>query len=305
MSSAPTPEEIAPDARWLAQALDPAEGMVRMIAMDREAYRTASFLDDRMLQSPVDAHVLPWAAVEEAMVAELRRDARWIFHIGHVGSTLVSRLLGEIDGVLAVREPRLLRDLALTSADVRAPYVAFVPKLMSRSFASNEVACVKATSFVNEVAAELVPPGQRALFMFASPRNYLELVALAGEKRDMILKIALETQMRPVSFRDRAIEVALVPGADPGFIQTLSARLRAWTGQTWGVSVSRAPAEGPTIRDVKQQHKAQADAEAADDPLVKAILERFPGSKVTVTLREEQIPDTAYEDAFFEEREDD
>jgi DNA polymerase-3 subunit gamma/tau len=139
----------------------------------------------------------------------------------------------------------------------------------------------------------------------ASPRNYLELVTLAGEKRDMLLKIALETQMRPVTFRERAIEVALVPGADPGIIQTLSARLREWTGQIWGVSVSRTAAEGPTIRDVKDQHRARADAEAADDPLVKAILERFPGSKVTVTQQEEQIPDTAYEDAFIEEREDD
>ena len=151
-----------------------------MIAMDREAYRAASFLDDRMLQSPVNAHVVPWPTVEEAMAADLRQDARWIFHIGHVGSTLVSRLLGEIDGVLAVREPRLLRDLTLVQADVRAPYLPSVPKLMSRTFASNEVACVKATSFVNEVAAELVPPGQRALFMFASPRNYIGSI-LAGE----------------------------------------------------------------------------------------------------------------------------
>ncbi len=140
---------------------------------------------------------------------------------------------------------------------------------------------------------------------FANPRNYLELVALAGEKRDMLIKIALETQMRPVSFRERAIEVALVPGADMSIIQTLSARLRQWTGQTWGISVARTPAQGPTIRDVKEQAKARADAEAAEDPLVKAILERFPGSNVTVTLREEQIPDTAYEDAFIEEREDD
>ena len=139
---------------------------------------------------------------------------------------------------------------------------------------------------------------------FANPRNYLELVTLAGEKRDMLLKIALETQMRPVSFRERAIEVALVPGADMSIIQTLSARLREWTGQAWGVFVSRAPAEGPTIRDVKDQVKAKVDAEAADDPLVKAILERFPGSKLTVKVQEEQIPDTAYEDAFFEERED-
>src|SRR5690606_6633664 len=107
-----------------------------------------------------------------------------------------------------------------------------------------------------------------------------------------------------VSFREKSIEVALVEGANPALIQTLSARLREWTGQTWGVSVSRTAATGPTIRDVREQHQARADAEAVEDPLVKAILERFPGSKVTVTVREEQVPDTAYEDAFFEERED-
>ena len=130
-------------------------------------------------------------------------------------------------------------------------------------------------------------------------------MALAGEKRDITLKIALETQMRPVSFREKSIEVALVEGANPAVIQTLSARLREWTGQIWGISVSTVPATGPTIRDVKEQVRAKADAEAVEDPLVKAILERFPGSKVTVKLQEEQIPDTAYEDAFFEEREDD
>src|SRR5947208_12445349 len=102
MSSAPTPDEIARDARWLAQAVDPAAGMVRLVAMEREAYRAASFLDDRLLQQSVDAQIVPWPQVEEAVSGELRHDARWIFHIGHVGSTLVSRLLGELDGVLAI-----------------------------------------------------------------------------------------------------------------------------------------------------------------------------------------------------------
>jgi DNA polymerase-3 subunit gamma/tau len=139
---------------------------------------------------------------------------------------------------------------------------------------------------------------------FISPKSYLELVALAGEKRDLVLKIALETQMRPVAFREKSIEVALVEGADPAIIQTLSARLKLWTGQIWGISVSRAPAVGPTIRDVKEQVKADANAAAVEDPLVKAIMDRFPGSKLTVKVQEEQIPDTAYEDAFFEERED-
>jgi DNA polymerase-3 subunit gamma/tau len=138
----------------------------------------------------------------------------------------------------------------------------------------------------------------------ANPRSYLELVALAAEKRDVLLKIALETQMRPVAFREKSIEVALVEGADPGIIQTLSARLKLWTGQVWGVSVSNTPATGPTMRDVKEGLKVQARTDAADDPLVKAILEMFPGSTVTVKLREEMVPDAAYEEAFFEEHED-
>ena len=129
-------------------------------------------------------------------------------------------------------------------------------------------------------------------------------MALAGEKRDIILKTALEQQMRPVAFREKSIEVALVEGTDPSIIQVLSARLKLWTGQIWGISVSNKAATGPTMRDVRNEVQAKAKSEATEDPLVKAILDMFPGSTVTVKLREEQVPDTAYEDAFLEERED-
>jgi hypothetical protein len=180
MSSAPTADEIARDATWLAQALDPSAGTVRLVAMDRDSYRAASFLDDRLIQQPVDAQIVPWPEVEAAVAGDRRADARWIFHIGHVGSTLVSRLLGEIDGVLGIREPRLLRDLAMTPPDVRERYLVPVPQLMSRTFAPEETACVKATSFASEIAAELVPAGERALFMYARPRKYVASI-LAGE----------------------------------------------------------------------------------------------------------------------------
>jgi len=180
MSSAPTAVEIARDATWLAQALDPSAGIVRLVAMSRDSYRSASFLDDRLIQQPVDAQIVPWPEVEAAMAADLRSDARWIFHIGHVGSTLVSRLLGEIEGVLALREPRLLRDVALSPPEVRECYFGPVAELMSRTFAAEEIACVKATSFASEVAPALVPPGERALFMYAGPRNYVASI-LAGE----------------------------------------------------------------------------------------------------------------------------
>ena len=200
MSSAPTPEEIARDATWLAQALDPSAGMIRFVAMDRESYRAASFLDDRMLQQPVDAQVISWTDVEAALDDDMRRDARWIFHIGHVGSTLLSRLLGEFDGVLGIREPRLLRDVALAPPSVRERYIASVPRLMSRSFAAEEFACVKATSWVSEIASELVPPGGRALFMFATPRNYIATI-LAGENSVKEQRMLAATRAQRLSRR--------------------------------------------------------------------------------------------------------
>ena len=205
MSSAPTPDEIARDATWLLQALDPSQGMARLIAMDRDSYRSASFLDDRMLQSPVDAQIVSWDVIEEAAGEDMRSDARWIFHIGHVGSTLVSRLLGELDGVLALREPRILRDLALTPAGIRQRYVAPVPKLMSRTFGESETACVKVTSFASEIAPNLVPAGERVLFMYARPRNYIASI-LAGENSVRELHALAPSRAERMAHRTKGFE---------------------------------------------------------------------------------------------------
>jgi len=200
MSSAPTPDEIARDATWLVQALDPSQGAARLVAMDRESYRAASFLDDRMLGTPLDSQIVPWTLIEEAVSDAMRSDARWIFHIGHVGSTLVSRLLGELDGVLAIREPRLLRDLALTPSDVRQRYVALAPKLMSRTFEQSEVACIKATSFASEIAPELVPIDERALLLFATPQNYIGSI-LAGENSVAELRLLAGSRAQRLNLR--------------------------------------------------------------------------------------------------------
>lgn len=179
MSSAPSAAEIVRDARWLTQALDANSRMVRVVEMSPDAYRSASFLDDRMLQQQHFAGIVPWASLAEAIPADARRDGRWIFHIGHVGSTLVARLLGEIEGALSVREPRFLRDLAILAKQDRQAYVLPTQALFSRTFDDDEVALVKATSFVSEIADELVPEGERALFMYATPRNYIASI-LAG-----------------------------------------------------------------------------------------------------------------------------
>lgn len=180
MSSAPNASEIWRDARWLAQALDPGAGVLRVVELAPEDYRLASFLDDRILQEGHPNYLLKWAEIVQVRPQDLRADARWIFHIGHVGSTLISRLLGELDGVLAVREPRALRDLTFFPRNVRDTFVPHVRALMARTFAKNGAAVIKATSMVSEIAAELVGKGGRALFLHVSPDAYIRTI-LAGD----------------------------------------------------------------------------------------------------------------------------
>ena len=52
--------------------------------------------------------------------------------------------------------------------------------MLSRTWRAEQRANVKATSFTSEIADRLVPPGAKALFLFATPDRYLENI-LAGE----------------------------------------------------------------------------------------------------------------------------
>ena len=145
---------------------------------------------------------------------------------------------------------------------------------------------------VPQQAPAIVAPALQPAIPSALARieSYAELIALAGAKRDIVLKIALESSMRPVSFSEGRIEVALTDGTDPGIIATLSARLQLWTGERWLVNVSNKAPEGKTVREEQAARQQAAHAAAHEDPLVQAILETFPGAKVVnVKLRDDAV----------------
>lgn len=176
----PLPDQLIHNPDWLVQAIDPRARLARLVRMNCEAYRDASFLDDRMM-SPATEFLLcdldELTALAEHVPAS---PAGWIFHIGHVGSTLISRLLGEVSGVLALREPRALRDLAATAETERAMLASSLSRLMARRRATDRAVIVKATSFVSEFAQLLVEDGAPALMLYSSPASYIAGI-LAGE----------------------------------------------------------------------------------------------------------------------------
>ena len=110
-------------------------------------------------------------------------------------------------------------------------------------------------------------------------KSFDDLIALAAEKRDLSIKSALERDVRLVRFEDGKIELALEGDAHKTLIGELSKRLTEWTGRRWMVAVS-AEAGSPSIRAQAEIRKTELKDGVRSDPLVQAVLERFPGAEI-------------------------
>jgi DNA polymerase-3 subunit gamma/tau len=109
--------------------------------------------------------------------------------------------------------------------------------------------------------------------------SFPELVALAGDKRDLLTKAALEADVRLVRIEDGRLEVALERSAARTLINDLSRKLEQWTGRRWTVIVSNEAGQ-PTLRSQNEVQKNQRERAAESDPRVQEVLARFPGAKV-------------------------
>ena len=114
--------------------------------------------------------------------------------------------------------------------------------------------------------------------------SFPQLVALAGEKRDLLTKAALEADVRLVRIEDGRLEVALERQASRTLVNELSRKLEQWTGRRWTVIVSNEAGQ-PTLRSQNQLEKNQRERAAEADPRVQEVLARFPGAKVVEVRR--------------------
>jgi DNA polymerase-3 subunit gamma/tau len=148
--------------------------------------------------------------------------------------------------------------------------------------------------------AQTVAPAPEAQSAPAALRitSFPQLVALAGEKRDLLTKGALETDMRLVRIEDGRLEVALERSAARMLVNDLSRKLEQWTGRRWTVIVSNEPGQ-PTLRSQNEVAKNQRERAAEADPRVQEVLTRFPGAKVVEVRKlapELPEPDISVED---------
>jgi hypothetical protein len=189
MANDPFQRRFAADASLLPHMADLANDRVLVALLADADYRAASFLDQRLLTDRIGREWTGWNALPDLGPAAPRPD--FIFHIGHVGSTLVSRLHAEVGEALPLREPMLLRTLTQVAERIERPESVWSPELyrtrltqllgwLGRGFAPGQRAMVKASSVITAIADDLTGADGRALFLYVPLPRYIETI-VAGE----------------------------------------------------------------------------------------------------------------------------
>jgi DNA polymerase-3 subunit gamma/tau len=128
-------------------------------------------------------------------------------------------------------------------------------------------------------AADATPRSADAASPARALKSFEDIVALAAENRDLTMKIALERDVRLVRFEDGRLEIGLEASAPKTLLGDLSRKLAAWTGRRWMVAVSAEPG-APPLRAQAEMRKAELKDDVRGDPLVQAVLSRFPGAEI-------------------------
>ena len=112
------------------------------------------------------------------------------------------------------------------------------------------------------------------------PVSLADVIALAEARGEMRLAVHLRNDIRLVHFETGRIEFQPTPEAPPKLANALGENLTNWTGARWVAVVSNDDG-APTLGEQAAKARAAAIVEAAQHPLVKAVLDTFPDAKVT------------------------
>jgi hypothetical protein len=184
-----SPEMLFRDFR-----LDPEPILTRFLPMTELGYRASSQLDRRAATQGKQGFALPLEDLLELMHQHENpvRETHYILHVGHCGSSLLSRLLGELPGHFSLRDPMPLTRVAQAVMRVDHPQqpiaretvdkmLAVSVGLMGRTWRPDERALVKPGYFAFPAYANL---------MRAHPDNHAILL-------DLPLEVFLATMLRP------------------------------------------------------------------------------------------------------------
>lgn len=203
------------------------------------AQSQAAFLDQRVLTPQTQGAWIAWLQFAAAAKSTPPGRLAYILHAGHCGSTLVSKLLAEITGVRALREPLPLRPLAEDLADGLAGAGLLDQSELDQRLDSFERvwacaggAVVKATSMCCGLADRLRRDAPVA-FIYVKPQIYLALL-LGGANTQFDLRNFAKMRIRRLLAKTEA--VGQLSALSPGELAAMS-----WLAETTAITAAKRP----------------------------------------------------------------
>lgn len=185
---------MASDPGSFLHQLDLVLQRALFVRLSQADLRAASFLDERLGLQGREGSWLPLKGIGElaSRIADPAPVPAFIFHIGHCGSTLLSRLLDQDEGVLGLREPLPLRELAAAQRELDSPVArlssdqwhrlfADTLAILGRRFSREQKVIIKATSSCNNLIRPLLAhdAGVRIVLMLMPLESYLATMVKA------------------------------------------------------------------------------------------------------------------------------
>ena len=119
------------------------------------------------------------------------------------------------------------------------------------------------------------------------PQTIHDIAALAESQNDLLLAALTRNHVRPVKVQPGLLEISLTDGAPDSLPGDIARQLSRWTGARWMVSLADG-AGGRTVAEERQAAREQQRQSLAGTPLVKSILDTFPGAEIESVKPAEQ-----------------
>lgn len=181
-------ERLTDTPELFLRDIDPVRRRAVFAPMTEDSYRASSFLDTRLQRAGERELAIPLDTLLSLVAARRGplRSIDYVFHVGHCGSSLLSRLLGELPDFLALREPPLLMGLSRSYRRLDEP-----------AFPITRAAWDELLNLSLVMLGRTWRPEQRALIKPTSHvANLIQvLLGQTGNERGLLLYVDLETYL--------------------------------------------------------------------------------------------------------------
>ena len=194
--------EFWQDARWLVHQMDLFNKRALLLPVNEETYRSSVFMDERLNAPKEPNRIVPLWSLEKDRPQQMPAPV-YLFHVGHCGSTLLSRVLQMVTRWLPLREPVPLRSISQLVREKGDPLETVSPddcdhildlslSIYSRVFPHNPRALIKPTSSCCNLIDAALSHNQdaKAVFLYLNLDSFLATLLRSDLRRQETVNFA-------------------------------------------------------------------------------------------------------------------